>query len=216
MCFSASASFTAAFLLSTIGIFTLYKFHSKRFIYFASIPLIFGIQQFFEGILWLTCQNQNYVMLQTIALYIFLITACAVWPIWIPLSLEFLEPKKNHTRKRFFSSLIVLGLFLALDLLWGLFSQGASVKILNGHILYEVPFIQSLDYMNLVFYLLATIAPFFISSIKSMKIMGILGLLSYTITHYFWYEYSISVWCFFAALLSIFVFTILQNVQDRD
>ena len=54
MCFSANASFIAGATISAIGVVTLKKVKAPSQIVFASIPLIFGVQQLSEGVLWLT------------------------------------------------------------------------------------------------------------------------------------------------------------------
>lgn len=51
MCFSASASFIAGASLSAIGVATLRRVESKKEIPFATIPLLFGIQQLIEGVI---------------------------------------------------------------------------------------------------------------------------------------------------------------------
>ena len=58
MCFSATASLTAGGLLSLTGIATLKKAKDNKRNAFAAIPLIFGIQQITEGILWLSLENK--------------------------------------------------------------------------------------------------------------------------------------------------------------
>ncbi len=57
MCFSASVSFAASALLGGSGIVAIKKSESPRMLAFASLPIIFGVQQLTEGILWLTFSN---------------------------------------------------------------------------------------------------------------------------------------------------------------
>jgi hypothetical protein len=64
---------------------------------FASIPLIFGVQQIAEGILWLTLPNSEYLTIQKIFTYVYLFFAQIVWPIWVPIAILLLE--KEATRK---------------------------------------------------------------------------------------------------------------------
>ncbi len=54
MCFSAPASFISGTALSVIGVAALKRTESKSEIPFALIPLLFGIQQLTEGVIWLT------------------------------------------------------------------------------------------------------------------------------------------------------------------
>jgi len=51
MCFSAGASFTGGIVISSIGVAALKKVHTPSQIVFAGIPLFFGVQQIFRGLL---------------------------------------------------------------------------------------------------------------------------------------------------------------------
>ena len=59
MCFSASASFGAGIVLTGIGVASIKKSDTRSKSLFASIPLIFGIQQITEGFLWLALSNPD-------------------------------------------------------------------------------------------------------------------------------------------------------------
>ena len=84
MCFSASASFGAGVVLSVIGVASIKKAKSPTQIIFASIPLIFAVQQITEGFLWLSLTHSNFASLKQVTTYIFLFFAQIVWPIWVP------------------------------------------------------------------------------------------------------------------------------------
>ncbi len=57
MCFSATASFIAGSALSAGGIVTLRMTARRAEIPFAMIPLLFGVQQLIEGMVWLSLAN---------------------------------------------------------------------------------------------------------------------------------------------------------------
>jgi hypothetical protein len=59
MCFSATASFTAGATLSALGIATLTQIRSRRELLLGSFPLLFAIQQFIEGLVWLTIDQTS-------------------------------------------------------------------------------------------------------------------------------------------------------------
>jgi hypothetical protein len=108
MCFSAGASFASGIVISAIGIATLGKVSKPAQKLFAVIPLLFGLQQFTEGVLWITLRSSGgYEGLQNAATYIFLITALIIWPVLLPLSMWFME--KVKTRKKILAVLIVAG-----------------------------------------------------------------------------------------------------------
>ncbi|KTD57119.1 hypothetical protein Lsai_1723 [Legionella sainthelensi] len=54
MCFSASASFTAAGVIAAVGICSLLKARTYPLFLFALTPLFFAVQQALEGIVWIT------------------------------------------------------------------------------------------------------------------------------------------------------------------
>ena len=54
MCFSATASFSAGTVLTVLGVATMRATRRKAEIPLASIPLLFGLQQIVEGMLWLS------------------------------------------------------------------------------------------------------------------------------------------------------------------
>jgi hypothetical protein len=54
MCFSATASFSAGTVLLGLGALTLKLVRHPRELMFAAIPLLFAIQQWTEGVIWLT------------------------------------------------------------------------------------------------------------------------------------------------------------------
>jgi uncharacterized membrane protein len=64
-------------------------------------------------------------------------------------------------------------------------------------------------------YFFVTLIPFFISSLRFMKLLGIAFLGFLIISYYFFLGYVISVWCFFAAVLSALVlFVIISNKAE--
>ena len=100
MCFSAEASFAGGVIISSIGIATVLKVHKPSQLLFASIPLFFGVQQFVEGFLWLAIPHPEYMMVQKIGAYLFLVLAEVLWPLIIPLSILFMEENAGKKRKK--------------------------------------------------------------------------------------------------------------------
>ena len=95
MCFSATASFTAGAVLVTAGVLSLRHVTSKNALPFASIPLLFGLQQMVEGIVWTTFGSPE---VHAIATYVFVMFSHVLWPTFVPLSIWLLE--KDPLRKK--------------------------------------------------------------------------------------------------------------------
>jgi hypothetical protein len=213
MCFSSGASFAGGVIISLIGVATVKKAHKSSQIIFASIPLLFGVQQFAEGFLWLTLPDPDpqLFFLRKICTYIFMITAQVIWPLMIPFSV--LSMEKNTRRRKILTYLVICGTIVSLYYIVCQLFLHVDARIEGYHILYKTDFPESLSNPVFLIYLVATITPLFVSTQKKMRIMAILMILSCLLTAIFCKEYLTSVWCFFAALISIVIYWILIDSE---
>ncbi len=205
MCFSPTASFLASGLLTIIGALCLRTMPSKKYFMIAIIPLMFAVQQAAEGIVWLTIGCSEHEALMNTAIHIFLLFAVTVWPLWIPFTVWMLE-KNKHRAQLLLAPLIAGICFISTTKIMMLTHPNAHITadIVNCHIVYSSLDQLSVYFMPLLFlYACAVIAPFFISTIKHIWMFGLLILASLIATYIIWYEFLGSVWCFFAALISM-------------
>jgi hypothetical protein len=226
MCFSATASFGASAVLATVGIVSVAKAKTTPQRTFASIPLLFAAQQLSEGLLWLSLKNADMAQWQSSLTYIFLLFAMAVWPFWIPFTIWLLE--KNEKRKKRIKVFVWVGAAVAIGVCFILFSYpvqvvtpfcfncpGSSLSP-RDHLHYEFAIPSMVKNMIVAFsvlYIAATIVTPFFSSIKKMKWLGVVFLASYLFAIGFYRGFVISVWCFFAALLSFVVLWIILDLR---
>lgn len=214
MCFSATASFGASAILLGIGLISFKNSESKEQKFIASIPLLLSIQQIFEGILWLSISKPSYLGWVNTATYGFLIFAQVIWPIFIPLALLFLE--KEAKRKKALSYFLVLGVVQALFMGYGLLVFPAESSISSSHIRYDMDFPAANSWYGGVFYILATGISPFVSSIKRINLIGVIILFTYLFTRIFYEYYVISIWCYFAAMISFVILSVsLKFRKDR-
>jgi hypothetical protein len=229
MCFSATASFGASAVLGTVGIVSVAKAKTNPQRTFAIIPLLFAIQQFSEGLLWLSLKNADMSSWQSLLTYIFLFFAMAVWPFWVPFTIWLLE--KEEKRKKRIQLFVWIGAAVAVGVSIILFSYpvqvvtpfcfncpGSSLSP-RDHLHYEfaIPaLVKNMIVAFSVLYIAATIVTPFFSSIKKMKWLGVVFLASYLFAIGFYRGFVISVWCFFAALLSFVVLWIIIDLRKRN
>lgn len=227
MCFSATASFGASAVLGVIGIITVAKAKTNPQRVFATIPLIFAIQQLTEGFLWLSLKNTNLAAWQSSLTYIYLVFAMAIWPFWIPFTIWLLE--KDVKRKKIMNLFVWIGAVVAVGVgvILSLYRveaitpfcyncPGSSTESLRHHLHYEFAIPQIVKNLIIAFsvlYIVATIITPFISSIKKMRWLGIVFLASYLFAVTMYHGFVISVWCFFAATLSFVVLWIISDLQ---
>lgn len=219
MCFSATASFTAGLALIVCGIAALKCARDKRLKMIAAIPIIFGVQQLVEGMVWVSFLNPNFEPIRMIASYLFLACAGIVWPIWVPLAIARFDTAHNF--KRYLPSLIAGSLYALLFIACALFYPMAVATKCN--IIYHFDFTHSALYawgtyvnaLTSLIYIIATIVPFAITRNKTLWFLGIVAAVSYAASLWFYYEAFISVWCFFAALISILIYGFVYNESKK-
>lgn len=211
MCFSASASFGAGAVLTIIGTISLNKVKDRSQIPFAAIPFIFGVQQISEGVLWLALSNPEYAYLQKYCTYIFIFFAQIVWPFWVPFSV--IQVHKKQDRKRIEKVFVLIGGIVSIYLAYCLMNFYVEAKIIGKHISYEQLYPKGLSKYGGILYIIATIVPPFFSKVKHMWTLGLAILVSYIITAIFYEDYIVSVWCFFASIISITVVLVMNQIK---
>lgn len=208
MCFSASASFLASGFLSLVAVQCFRKHRNKTDLLLTSIPTFFALQQASEGILWLSI-NHTWLRTQQIMPYIFLLFAFFVWPIWIPLLVTIIEP--HHERRHYLIPFAMLGIITGCYLYGFLILHGVTAQALSCHIYYTTQIPETAGLVIALAYALATITPFFISSLPTTNPFGVALLASYVFSYVMYLKHFISLWCFFAALLSGFVYYMITK-----
>jgi hypothetical protein len=213
MCFSSTASFAGGVIISAIGIAVVTKIHKPSQLLFACIPLFFGLQQFTEGVLWLTIPNPEYAAFQKMATYMFLVMADILWPTLIPLAILMME--SNARKRKIIRILFITGLSVSIYYACCLLFLNVTPQIMGYHIMYNSDFPKLIAIPVFILYLIATLTPLFISSIERTHMMGILMFFSCMVTAIFYTQYLTSVWCFFAALISGVIYWILSDAKKK-
>jgi hypothetical protein len=206
MCFSATASFATSGILLPLGLYSFIKAlkTNKRYIPFSLIPIIFSIHQFIEGMIWDKLHTHPYTSwYQSVLGFTFI--AFFVWPVYIPFSVYFIEPKLRQ--QRILSGLFVAGIILSIAIYLPIFigQNAVDVHIVRNSLAYltdHPPLLQktfTLSYVIIIFLSL------FLCSIKEIKVFGLVLLGSFLLSFVWFYFALSSVWCFFAALLSSYI-----------
>jgi hypothetical protein len=201
MCFSPTASFSAGAVLLGLGTLTLKSARRPRELLFAAIPLLFAIQQLSEGVIWLTFSNEA-VRLNTVMTYVYSFFSHVLWPAYVPVAVFLIEPPGRRRRTLF--AFVAAGVTVGAYLLYILVAYPIASRPTGQHIEYVSPHFFKAAVMTL--YLLSTTVSPILSTHQMVKAFGVLALLSFGAVYYFYATWFISVWCFFAALLSLVVY----------
>ncbi len=205
MCFSASASFIAGTTLSAVGVGALRNAKTNAELPFAMIPLLFGIQQLTEGVIWLTFQHHA-PLLKLLMTYLYSGFSHVLWPMYVPFAMGAMETVQ--WRKRAIFAFLAGGIPVALYLLYSIVSRPLNAEVIGNHIVYASPHFYLGPVM--VLYLAATCVSCFFSSHGFVRLFGVLALLSFIVAYFVYVNALVSIWCFFAALLSLLIYLHLR------
>ena len=206
MCFSASASFTAGTALLAVGAVTLKRAGHRAELAYAAIPLLFGVQQLVEGMVWLSF-GANDPLLNSAMTFVYSLFSHVLWPIYVPVAVLLLEPVR--WRRRTLAAFLAAGAAVGLYLLVNMFRFPIESRPAGGHIEYVSPHFYIVAVM--VGYFAATCISILFSSHKLVNVFGAAALLSFGMSYAIYRQWFISVWCFFAAVLSVIVLLRFTN-----
>lgn len=221
MCFSADASLITAGVLIPMGAYSVATALRKSLTHIplATVPTIFGLQQCFEAGVWRGLEHNDEALVENSALA-FLFFAIAFWPAWMPFSAAVLEPRPVW--RRLFFMIAGVGLIMGSTL----YARAAShyddwLKVsIAGHAI-KYSFVHMPERYTAVgetwqvLYFVAVCVPLVLSRDGKVRLLGIAITASAAIAHaLFWYAFA-SVWCFFAAVLSVQICHMMYVLPQR-
>jgi hypothetical protein len=205
MCFSASASFIAGTSLCAVGVATLKTAETRAELPFATIPLLFGMQQLIEGVIWLTFSHDA-PLLRQVMTYLYSGFSHVLWPMYVPFAVGLLEAVR--WRKKAIFAFEAAGVAVGLYLLYFIVTSPVVVEVIGHHIVYVSPHFYVVPMMTL--YLAATCFSCFFSSHGFVRLFGVLALVSFIAAYIVQVMATVSIWCFFAAILSLLIYLHLR------
>lgn len=210
MCFSVEASFAVGGAVAAVGGYCLVQAVRKqpRMWGLALVPLLFGVHQVSEGFVWLGLTGADPELTRTASL-VYLFFAVAFWPFWFPMFAAIMEKQPRIRWVLAGLSLLATGWF------WGLYypilagPPGSLRTIIVHHsVQYELE-LSIYDYapkpLMRVLYLVSLAVPFVLSSEKMSWLPGVMLGLSAVVCFVLFSYAFVSVWCFFAAIMSGYI-----------
>lgn len=214
MCISAAVSYGSAAVLGATGLYAVHRTRRQapRYLAWALVPLFFAIQQAFEGRVWQLVEVDGRGAVS--AALGFLFFSHFLWLWWIPLASYRVEPAP--LRRRLFLAVGLFGL-LAGGLVYFallLHPEWLAVLVRGQSIKYDVtsPYRGSisLGIRPNVLYALIVLVPLLFSSLRHLRIFGVMIAVSMLLASEVYGHAYISVWCFFAAVLSLYVLVMIR------
>jgi hypothetical protein len=123
------------------------------------------------------------------------------------------QMEKNRRRKSLLRWFIGAGVIMALGMTYSLLTQPLKVSLMQNSIAYNT--IAPFGQIGLAFYVATLCGSLLVSSHTFLRWAGCAGLVSFAISIWFYLNTFISVWCFFAAVLSGAVFLFIYQTRKR-
>lgn len=209
MCYSSTASFGIAGVLLPVAAVSLFKASAvdRKWLALGAFPLAFAVQQTIEGAVWLGLDGDAP---RTVALASrgFLFFSHFFWPAFVPFAVALSEPVV--WRRLIAQGLAVLGVLFGLSIFVPAAVQWdwLSVAVSGGSLEYRT----TLIYEGIVgrptlraVYAVVVLGALLLSSASGVRVFGGLIAASLLATTWLYPLVYISVWCFLAAILSVYL-----------
>ncbi len=164
----------------------------------AFIPLLFSVQQAIEGLQWLVTKPS---LASTMLGYGFLFFAFLLWPIYVPLTARMLE--RDDKRQSWLNLFVLAGIFASAFLFLVLILEPLSVMVFKNSIYYDISI--PITALVGVIYVVIVAGSLIVCTDRWFKGFGFLLALSAIISWFTVHQTFTSVWCLFAAALSLLV-----------
>jgi hypothetical protein len=199
VCFSPEGDFVGGLVITAIGVDACRHLRGrKNELLLGAMPLLFGVHQLDETLVWLGLQGHVPWSIGRIAMWIYLVIALVVVPIFIPLAITTLEPSRR--RRWTIAPLVVLGTGVAIALLITMLRNHVTVRLGSYHLAYSIGLQHGVVIVGL--YLLATCGSLLLSGYRDVVIFGLANLVAAIILARLTADGFTSLWCFYAALSS--------------
>ena len=219
MCFSATASFTASAVLIPLGAYTMVRAQQRtpQLQLLSAFPVLFGVQQFAEGMVWQSVPAQGSVQ-GGVAAFVFLLFAYFVWPFVTPLAAYLAEPAGRRRRLLMWFTLAgaLFGLLLYVPLFFH--PDWLVVRLERASILYDTTLILEQWMPRTVIrlaYATLVVVPLLLSGNRYIRLFGLIIMVSVLFSAVVYKYAFVSVWCFFAAVLSAYIVYVIHRSSQQ-
>jgi hypothetical protein len=199
VCFSATASYTSAALLGAAGVAVFPFVRERREVPLALLGVGFAAHQLLEGVIWTEATSTGNGPVRTPAVELWLLFAWSLLPVWVPLAVALVEPDRR--RRLLMVAMAPVGVAVGLFLGVASFTARVAATAEAGHLVYSVPFSQG--WIVVIPYVAVTCGSPLVAGAPYLRVWGVALATAMATTASLQARGFSSVWCFFAAILTI-------------
>lgn len=209
MCFSAEMDLAAGLVITGVGIDTLRQVRTRDQVALAALPLVFGIHQLIETLVWWELEGHVSGAVGDLAAWIYGAIALVVVPLLVPVAFLRAGTAPHPMVGRAFVGFGALAALLGLHAL----GFGELARRIDGHHISYAPG-DPYAVVTLSAYAIATCAPSLVARSAALRWFGA-GNLAVVAT-LVWLDQNavISLWCVWAAATSVLINLYLRRSDD--
>jgi hypothetical protein len=208
MCFSVQADVVAGVALLPVGVLALREVRHPRELPFALLPLLFGLHQLTEALVWAGTDGDVSAGIQHAAAVAYVLFALPVLPTLFPVAVLMLEPRGARLRVAPF---VVLGVAVSTYFTYVVLVGPVGVTVHPHALEYDTGLRHGVIWG--VLYVVAVIGPSVFSGYPTIVAFGVLNLVGLVVVAVTYREAFASLWCIYAALMSALV--LLHMIRRR-
>ncbi|MDQ1454746.1 MAG: hypothetical protein QOH28_366 [Actinomycetota bacterium] len=214
MCFSPGADAVVGGIVVVIGADALRHVREPKQILLASLPVLFGLHQLDEAFVWWGLQGRVAGSIERISIWAYLLFAFAALPALVPLAV--LAVERSPVRRRLIAALAALGIGVGFALGVALFRGSVNAAIDGRHIAYDVSALNQGRELTAL-YVVAACGALIACSYRDLAALGVLNLVAVPVLMWMTVSGFVSVWCFWAAIVSVVIaFHVRRSAQRRE
>jgi hypothetical protein len=215
MCFSGTADVIGGIAIGAVGVDVLRHVSNRREqLALAALPILFAAHQLDEAVVWFSLEGRAPWSLGRVALWLYLLFAFVVLPVYVPLAVRRVEAA--GIRRRCMAPFVGLGAAVSLVLLFAMLEGPVTARLAPHHLAYGT----SLPAGGLITsaYVLATCGTLLLSSRRPVLAFGAVNLVAVAVLARLTTDGFASMWCAWAAVSSLALATHLRfpPVADVD
>ena len=199
MCFSPQADLVGGVIIGTIGVDALRHVERRAsHLAIAALPVILAFHQLDEAFVWFGLEGHVAKSVEHVALWIYLLIAFVLLPIFVPLAVMGYEPTAR--KKWAMSPFVVVGSYVSVVLLLAMLRGPFGVTMHSLHLSYNLRLGHA--YFVVGLYVIAVCGAFLFSGIRPMVVFGMINLVAVIVIVVLTVDGFASVWCAWAAISS--------------
>lgn len=211
MCWSPTADLVAGSAITAVGVLALASARRPRELPMAALPLLLGVHQLIEMVVWRNAGDDMHVV-GGIAPLLWVIIAFPLLPAYVPIAVRFAAASRA-SRIRLLP-FIAIGLAVSAMLAYTVASGPVTAQPFGHTMRYTVHHLV-LENLVVTGYLVATIGALLMSDQRELRLLGMITTVGAFVCFLLWKEQFVSTWCALAAVASLIVLYWLQRPRWR-